>query len=84
MISVRFEDCSTVFSGLSLDEDFSSNFKDKNFTSGDSNISYSLTPLVVFYQLLMGSLETDEQKDLWHEMYKTLHEAHISYINIEN
>lgn len=84
MISVRFEDSSTVFSGLSLDEDFSSNFKDKNFTSGDSNISYSLTPLVVFYQLLMGSLETDEQKDLWHEMYETLHEAHISYINIEN
>jgi hypothetical protein len=84
MVSLRCEDSSTIFSGLSLDEDFSSNFLENNFTYGDSNISYSLTPLVVFYQLLMGSLETDEQKDLWHEMYQTLHEAHISYINIEN
>lgn len=84
MVSLRCEDSSTIFSGLSLDEDFGSNFLENNFTFGDSNISYSLTPLVVFYQLLMGSLETDEQKDLWHEMYKTLNEAHISYINIEN
>lgn len=84
MVSLRCEDAGNIFDGLSLDEDFRSTFLENNFTYGDSNISYSLTPLITFYQLLMGNLETDEQKDLWHDMYKVLHESHCSYINIEN
>lgn len=84
MVSVTCEDAGTIFDGLSLDNDSRVEFLLDNFTFGDAGISYSLTPLVVFYQKLNNWLHNDEQKQLWHEMYETLHKSHCHYINIEN
>ena len=83
MISVRFEYADTVFDGLQLDEDFRTEFIDKNFTTGDSNISHSLTPLVIFYEKLAQNISDEEAKQLLHEIYESLHNAGCSYINVE-
>jgi hypothetical protein len=83
MISVRFEYADTVFDGLQLDEDFRTEFIDKNFTTGDNNISYSLTPLVIFYEKLAQNISDEEAKQLLHEIYQSLHNAGCSFINVE-
>lgn len=83
MVSVRFEYAETVFDGLSLDEDNRTEFMDNNFTTGDDNISYSLTPLVIFYEKLQNYLAEEESKQLLHEIYESLHNAGCSYINVE-